>query len=226
MPNDDSDIMVLGALACPEHKKRQVYDQIREIKRKNGMDSMVEIKWTKTSNSKIKMLEELIDYFFTNEDLSFRGIVARNKKQLDHERYNNGEPDLWYYKMYYLLLDKFCFPNNQYTIFIDVKDTKGGPRVRKLNEVLSNNAYDFKKEAILDIQQVDSSRSDLLQVTDLFIGALAFYHRGFYKNEESSGAKKQVVDKLISYIGDDIRVGTRLLENKFNVFIWNPRGGV
>ena len=217
--------MVLGALACPEHKKREVYDQIREIKRKYEMDSMVEIKWTKTSNSKLEMLEELIDYFFTNEYLSFRGIVARNKKKLDHEKYNNGDPDLWYYKMYYLLLDKFCFPNNQYSIFVDVKDTKGGPRVRKLHEVLGNNTYDFKGEAILDIQQVDSSRSDLLQVTDLLIGALAFYHRGLCKNEKSSQAKKRVVDKLLAHIGTDIH-GTKLLEDKFNIFIWTPRGSV
>ena len=47
-------------------------------------------------------------------------------------------------------------PSNEYRIFIDIKDTKGGPKVKKLHEVLCNYRYDFKHKVIRDIKQINS----------------------------------------------------------------------
>lgn len=170
------------------------------------------------------MFIELIQYFFNNEDLCFRALVAKNKNKLNHNKYNNNDYDLWYYKMYYLLLDKICYPHFKYKIFIDIKDTRGGVRIKKLHEVLCNNRYDFMKDSIRDIQQINSNRSDLLQITDLLIGALSFYYRDLYNDVNKSVYKKQVVNTLISNVGkSSIDNGTNLTEKKFNIFIWEPR---
>lgn len=226
LPNDVSDVMVLGALSCPNYIKSEVNQDIRRIKCQYDLDSRIEIKWTKVSGAKIGMFEDLIDYFFSNPNLTFRGIIAKNKSKLDHKKYNDDDWDLWYYKMYYLLLDKLCYPQNQYRIFIDIKDTNGGPRLRKLRQVLCNNIYDFKGETILDIQQINSSRTDLLQLTDILTGALSFYHRGFFTSPEHSFLKKKIVSKLISHIDSDIETGTPLSERKCNLFVWLPKDGV
>lgn len=44
--------MILGAISCPKEQKRRIFDNIREIKLKYGLDSRFEIKWTKVSDSK------------------------------------------------------------------------------------------------------------------------------------------------------------------------------
>ncbi|WP_425059350.1 hypothetical protein SCACP_40380 [Sporomusa carbonis] len=225
LPFDHSNIMVLGAISCPEAKKRNVYEDLRKIKHNHGIDSKVELKWTKVSQSKIALFEDIIEYFFRTKDLCFRAIVVKNKQALDHEKYNSNDYNIWYYKMYYLLLDKFCDPYNKYRIFIDVKDTLGGPRIAKLHEVLCNNKYDFMNDIILNISQIDSSRADLMQLTDLLIGALSFYHRGLYANPSSSISKKRIVQKLVDRYGPALDFGTPLNKKRFNLFIWTPRSG-
>lgn len=223
LPKDGSEVMVLGALACSKDKKDQTYQDIRDIKRKHGISSKLELKWTKVSHSKLELFQELIEYFFNNDHLTFRAVVAKNKSRLNHEKYNNGDYDLWYYKMYYLLLDKMCQPDNQYRIFIDIKDTNGGPRLRKLKKVLCNNKYDFMGDIIRGIEQVNSNRADLLQITDILTGALSYYHRGFYNTLENSKSKQRIVEHLISSVGKSIDTGTCVSEKKFNLFIWEPK---
>ena len=225
LPNDNSDVMVLGALSCPESKIGEISEKFREIKRIHGLDSKVELKWTKISPAKVELYEELLNFFWHEESLAFRTIVSKGKQRLDHTRYNDGDYDLWYYKMYFLLLDKMCSPLAQYRIFIDVKDTHGGPRIAKLHEVLCNNKYDFKQDVIADIRQIDSARSDLMQLVDILTGAISFYHRGLYVVEGQSIAKKRAVAMLLEWIGDKLDKGTPLRNQKFNLFVWNPKGG-
>lgn len=76
-----------------------------------------------------------------------------NKSNLNHEKYNQGSHDLWYYKAYFYLLDAMIGYSEEYRIFIDIKDTCGGTKVKKLQEVLCNNKYDFKHEILIKITE-------------------------------------------------------------------------
>lgn len=219
LENDNSDVMVLGGMTCEDYEKSKIFNDIRNIKIKNELSSWYEIKWTKVSSSKIDFYKELIDYFFEH-NLSFRAIVAKSKNKLNHEKYNRGSFDVWYYKMYFLLLDAMINPLNEYRIFIDIKDTRGGPKVIKLHEVLCNNRYDFKHDVIKDIKQINSKESEILQIVDLFIGALSYFHRGLCK---TSNAKTELVNYLINKYEVNLEKITDRNENKFNIFIWQPR---
>lgn len=219
LPKDNSEVMILGGISCAFDKKNKVNQDIRNIKKKHGLSTWFEIKWTKVSIHKIEFYKEVIDYFFAN-DLCFRGIVAKDKKKLNHKKYNDGSYDIWYYKMYYLLLDGMINPFNEYKVFVDIKDTKGGPRVRKLREVLCNNIYDFKGEVIRDIKQVNSKESEILQIADLFIGALAYKHRRLDGNSEG---KSEVIKYIEEKYGILMNSSTCRNEKKFNLFIWNSR---
>lgn len=55
--------------------------------------SFAEIKWTKVSESKYKMYEELIDLFFDNSFLNFRAVVALNKSHLNYEKFHLTHDD-------------------------------------------------------------------------------------------------------------------------------------
>ena len=221
LQHDGFPVMVLGAISCPEEKKREVFDDIRQIKIKHNLNSYFEIKWTKVSESKIDFYLEVIKYFWDSPDLCYRGLVATSKDRLDHDTYNNGEHDLWYYKMYYYLLDAIIFPQNSYKILIDKKDTHGGKRVQKLHEVLCNNQYDFKKEVIKAVCQIDSRESEILQLTDLINGAISYYYRFFSSNAMSNRGKRKIVEELLKH--HNLSVMTGRCEQKFNLFIWTPR---
>lgn len=47
LPNDNSDIMVLGAIWCETSKRKLIFNRIREIKHNNGLKPGFELKWNK-----------------------------------------------------------------------------------------------------------------------------------------------------------------------------------
>ncbi|GIN71112.1 hypothetical protein J14TS2_15870 [Bacillus sp. J14TS2] len=222
LENDNSNVMVLGSLQVDSNKKQSYFNEIREIKNRHSMSTWNEIKWAKVSNSKIEFYYDVIDWFFNNE-VYFRGLVAQNKKELDHGKYSMGDYDLWYYKMYFRLIDPLLEWGKEYRIFIDIKDTRGGKRVKKLHEVLCNNMYDFNESVLKDIQQINSHQSELLQVCDLIIGALSYYHRGLYVKHKDN-AKNKIITHIIETYKVNFDFSSYKSEKKFNLFIWNPEG--
>lgn len=221
LEKDNSPVMILGAMYCPEEEKKNIYDEIREIKKKHGISTFFEIKWTKVSESKIDFYLELLSYFWEKDELFYRGLVASGKESLDHDKYNGGDYDLWYYKMYYRMLDPVISPNKRYHIMVDIKDTKGGKRIAKLRDVLCNNIYDFKQEVVEQIGQINSRESEILQLADLINGALAFYHRGLVDMPDSNPGKVKFVKALQKRV--DLDNNTKYGERKFNLFIWEPK---
>lgn len=221
LEHDNAKAMLMGAISCPATEKERIYSEIRKIKEKHGLSTWAEIKWTGVSASKLDYYLELIDYFLHEDALSFRSVVVKNKQNLNHEKYNQGSHDLWYYKTYYYLLDAIVSYNDEYTIFIDIKDTRSGPKVAKLHEVLCNNKYDFKKDVIKGIYQIKSHESEILQLGDLIMGAIGYYHNGHYKAEGSNRAKNAVIDKLFETYRSAICNGTSRGAKKMDVFLWN-----
>lgn len=221
LENDDNDIMVLGAMSCPSDYKVNAFNEIRSIKTKHGLDTRFEIKWTKVSESKADFYLELIDYFFDHDFLRFRGVLAKEKSALDFESFHHTYDD-WYYKMYYLLLNPIIYPDESYNIMIDIKDTRGGKKIKKLHEVLSNSRHDFGKEIIKNLNQINSRDSEILQLCDLFIGAIAYYNRGLYHQGRNTG-KIRIIDYIIKRTGKSLSQKTPPYESKFNLFIWEPQ---
>lgn len=135
LEHDKAKAMLLGAISCSESEKSRIYSEIRAIKERHSLSTWNEIKWTSVSPSKLSFYIEIIDYFINEPALSFRAVVAKDKSNLNHEKYNQGSHDLWYYKAYFYLLDAMIGYSEEYRIFIDIKDTCGGTKVKKLQEV-------------------------------------------------------------------------------------------
>jgi hypothetical protein len=239
LPNDNSDVMVLGAIKCEDSRKKEIYQEIREIKQKHGISTWAELKWTKVSRSKQDLYKELIDYFFCNTNLSFRCVIAPGKRTLDHERFNNGNYDEWYYKMYYQLLLPLVAKDintrdtnlQNYRVFIDIKDTLGGPKIKKLHEILIQGIKKedlpglTNKEFINGVYQINSLESELLQLADLLIGIVTFYCRGLYFIDKSSKGKRDLVKYALTKHKLTLYRSTNRNEEKFNIFVWQQQGG-
>lgn len=217
LENDGIPTMVLGSIYSPVEKVKLANHRIKEIKEKHKIRPTTEIKWKKVSANKLPFYLDVIDYFFDNDDLHFRAIIV-NKDGLNHEKFKQTHDD-FYYKIYFELLSKILDPQNKYFIYLDIKDTRGGRKVKKLWDVLRNDMYDFDGNIIKRIQQVHSDEVEVLQLADLLIGAMQFLNRPDLKSE----AKKKVVERMRMRSGYDLLKSTLVRESKTNIFYWKGR---
>ena len=220
LETDGISTMILGAVYGPIEKIRTANKRLKEIKEKHKISSSTEIKWTKVSPNKLAFYLDVIDYFYDNDDLHFRAIII-NKDTLNHGSFNQTHDD-FYYKMYFELLSKMLDPQNKYYIYLDIKDTQGSKKIKKLREVLSNKMYDFDESIVQNIQLVRSHEIEALQLTDLLIGAMQFLNRSDVKSE----AKKQVIERIKTRSGYDLLKSTLVREEKTNLFYWKGQNNV
>jgi len=218
LEHDRQSAMVLGAVWCSESQRASVARAIRELKVQHGLASSFEIKWTKVSPAKVDFYLALVDLFFSDPRLHFRGIVIPDKSKLDHSAFDQSHDD-FYYKMYFQLLKVIFESDNRYRIFLDIKDTRSQQKVVKLHDYLANAQYDFNKEMVEWIQQVHSHEIEQLQLADVLIGALGYLHRGL----QTSQAKQVLIERIKAKSGFSLKRSTLPSEKKFNVFVWTPQ---
>lgn len=216
LEHDKSDYMVLGAIRCLKCDRIDLLRDIRDLKIRHGLDSHSEMKWQKVSNTKIDFYKDIIKYFFESDKISFRAIIV-NKKQLNHEKFSQNHDD-FYYKMYYQLLVRIIVPNGKNYIYLDIKDSKGGKKIRKLQQHLENGPHAFDSQYIANVQIINSKESELLQLADLLIGAISYVNRNLASKKDSSQAKKQLTDIISNLSGYSMKKSTFLSEEKFNLF--------
>lgn len=218
MENDQQRVMVLGAVWHEVKDTRRIADAIRALKRTHGLPSHFEVKWTKVSPAKVEFYQSLIDYFFDDPALSFRALIVPDKGKLRHSDFGQDH-DTWYYKMYFDMLKVLFEPAGEFRIYIDIKDTQSGVKLRKLHDVLCNNMYDFQRDILRRVQAVHSHEIEQLQLADLLIGAVCYANRGL----ATSPAKSDLVEHLRSRSGYCLTKTTLLREKKVNLFRWRPQ---
>lgn len=214
LPNDGHPVMVLGAVICPVDKTREISVRLREIREKHGLPPAFEVKWSKVSPAKLDYYMELVDYFFDDDDIKFRGVVA-HKLGLDHGRFHQTHDD-WYYKMMYTLLTHVLSPASTYRIYLDKKDTRSGEKVSNLHQILSNGMHDFDRQIIERVQIVESHDVVQMQLADLLLGAISYINRDLSGSE----AKNAMVRRIQQRSGYALTRSTLFREEKFNVFHW------
>ena len=220
LENDRQKAMAIGGVWCPYEIKDEIYRELRELKKRHGLSPDMELKWNKVSMGQIDYYLDVVRYFFSKENLNFRVLVVPNKEKLDHKRFNQTNDD-FYYKMYFDMLKVIFEPNNEYNIFIDIKDTRSQEKVKKLHDVLCNNSYDFKRDMIKKLQQVRSHEIELIALADFFTGAVGYINR----NLHTSDAKLAVIDLIKEKSGYNLKCSTLYKETKFNIFIWKENYG-
>lgn len=220
LENDGINVMVIGGIWCPKNKIKDINLKIKSIKESNGIPEHAELKWTKVAPVKKQVYEDIIDYFFDNNDLHFRAVVIADKSKLDHERFEQTHDD-WYYKMYFNMLKVIFNPKDTYSVYIDIKDTMSSYKSKKLHDVCSNNIYDFSKSVIKKIQPIRSHEIQIMQLTDILIGALGYANRNFPQDFIKSNTKLKLVEKIINKSGYKLTKSTLYREDKFNLFLWD-----
>lgn len=215
LENDGQKAMVFGAIWSAIDRKTEISHRLNEIRDRHRMPPEFEFKWTKVSGSKVQMYLDIVDYFFDSDDMHFRCLVIPNKRIINHEKFNQSHDD-WYYKQYFNMLKTILKPTETYNIYLDIKDTRSKHKVRKLHDVLCNNAYDFSREVIQKVQQIRSHEVIQSQIADILIGAMAYKARGLSGNS----GKDKIIERISERSGYSLSRSTLYKEEKFNILYW------
>jgi hypothetical protein len=211
LQNDGWDIMSLGAIKLPSNEYEKVKNDIKEIKLKHK--NPFEIKWTKLSYSRMPLYKELIDYFIDLK-MTYRVVSIINKQSLNHNAFNQTHSE-FYYNTYYLVLKKIMNKYDSYKVYMDLKDTRGKEALANLKEVF-NNSYELP---IPFMQHIRADESQLLQLTDLFTGAVSYKMRGL----DGSKIKLEIIDYIERRLDIQLNTTSSISYKKFNRFIQDPK---
>lgn len=219
LENDGLPLMCIGYTKIDKDDYHVLKEGIKQIKLRHK--SPTELKWNKLSFSRIDMYKDLIDFFFKNP-IQFRAILSKNKSSLDHKKFNRGDHNAFYYTLVFLLLRNpwVNYSELEHRIILDIKDTRGSERLKKLDARLQ---YEYKRKYGCEspfkfFQHIKSHENEFIQLADLFIGAITFKSRGLHKKSTSSLVKKEIVKYIEEKSGYKLDDGTDPFEEKFNIF--------
>lgn len=206
--------LVLGSVWIPADYRPEFKDSIKKIKEVHNYRN--EIKWNKVSPSSLSFFKSLIKYFFSTENIRFRGILVEAEK-VNMVKFHNDNSELSFYKFYYQLLHHWILDFNEYSILIDHKVNKDHNRVQDLQRILKQ-ANLFSN--IENVQALPSHEVLGIQLTDFLTGAL----NGKFNEKITSKAKKEIIEEIEKHLKRKIKP-TPQAEKKFNVFKINLEGG-
>ena len=218
LQKDRSPVMVLGAVWCREAVVRQISKRLREIKHRHGIPPGLEVKWSKLSPSRRQLYLDLVDYYFDDDDLHFRGVLIPNKDSLNHSAFNQTH-DEWYYKMCFRMIEPIIDPTQRYRVYLDIKDTRSEVKRRQLETILRNARHDARGRIIERVQQIRSHESPLMQLTDILVGATAYHNRKLFTN----AAKLDVIRRIQQRSGWKLDVTSWLRDPKLSLLCWHSQ---
>jgi len=204
LENDCHPYMLIGYVSCAYNQVKLHSKNIRQLKADHHV--FYETKWSGLSKSAYPLYNDLIDYFFAT-DLQYRAIVI-DKSKLRHEEYHQSHDD-FYYKMYFQLLNKKLEPENNYNIYLDIKDTRSAKKVNGLKNYLNSNFI-----TVRNLQNIRSQESELMQLTDIITGALSYHLRGL----NQVIAKTKIIEKIQLHSKHPLTCSTAKEQQKFNLF--------
>lgn len=220
LEHDGQKTMGLGAVVCPTRYAPLVNHELKQLKLSHGMPCGYELKWTKVGAGKMDYYDAVLDLFFQLPYLRFRGLIVPDKGVIDHTKVPGQTHDDWYYKMYYEMLKPVVDARfDEHRIYIDIKDTHGYEKTQRLREVLCNSLHDFDQCRVSRVQEVRSDEVELLQLTDLLLGAIVYANRGVM----ASPGKASFVESFRERSGLPLTSTTAYRANKVNLLMWRGR---
>jgi hypothetical protein len=179
--------MVIGALRCPRERKRELVGHIHRLQALHNAHG--ELGWKRVAPNRQAFYMALMDLFAQDRDLSFRCLVA-DRGKLDHERFNYGDSELGFYKLYYQMLVHWLEPGHRYHIYLDWQQNRQQQRFHDLHAVLAAKLRD--RAEIVCLEPVTSANLPLLGLADIMIGAVGYTWNGFGR----SAIKLRMAERL------------------------------
>lgn len=208
--------LVIGAMSCPREAKREIVHRIHLLQARHSARG--EFGWSKVAPGKLAFFEELADLFLVTPELRFRCLVA-DRQKLDHERFNAGDSELGFYKLYYQMLVHWLEPGSTYHVYLDWQRNASQQRFADLHTTLTRKLSG--RARIASLEPVASHEQPLVQLVDLFIGAV-----GYAWNQRAASNAKLA---FCHHLAAGLRKGSLCYQSwktgdaKFNIFHFQGR---
>ncbi len=216
--NDKSNrYFALGMIKCMQPHFLDY--QIRLLKQRHHFFD--EIKWNTISRKKVAFLKELIDIADATPGIRFSSVIV-NKDIENFDSCFNNDPYIAYEKLTEVLIKRGIRKNEVLTVLADYISTP--PEIHFEVEIKHNINEQFQRLAIAGVHRIDSKGTNLLQLNDLYLGAVVYEFK--LKNKLVSGDinKILIMKYLLKKLG--LKSFTKKLNNpKFKIDIYSNKKG-
>lgn len=179
---DKSRFMLIGGIWVDEPTYLQVVAECKRFKLENGWNENTKFNWKYISKKTLPQYCKFIDIFF-KYNLQFNCIII-DRKEINLKAENN-DPELGFYKFYYQLLRKNSKTGIPYYIYLDRRNNREPTRLDTLKDLLKQDTHpiDFlgfrtieKGKEIKALEFVNSETYNLIQFSDLLLGAIGYHY--------------------------------------------------
>jgi len=202
--------MVLGGIIIPEKSLSVFNSTMNRYRKETNINA--ELKWTKVSKGKLNEYKSFVDYFFAlnnTDTIHFRSLIVDTHK-LDHGTYSGGNRELGFYKFYYQLL-LHCFgkeyckgSHDKFMVFLDHRSSMKKFPLTDLRKILNNglrSKYSIDFSPFVSVQPKDSKHTEMIQLTDIILGAVGYRRNGFNLLAEPNSGKNQLSKYILDKSG-------------------------
>lgn len=193
--------LVLGGIVSELREARQAENEIT-LTRLPELPSGI-MKWTKVSRAKLPAYTRVVDKFFELRAagvLHFHSVVVDTHKQ-NHKLYNQGSQEIGFNKEVYQLAMKFGRLYREYLfhVYPDRRTTNQSPADLRLmlNRGIAGSHNDKRDWPYRRLQFREPEDSQLLQLADVFAGAIAWKLNGHDQRPDASPAKTTLSDYIL-----------------------------
>jgi len=207
----------IGSIWVPTSERDTISRNLRNLRNELGLKG--EIKWQKVSKVYLERYCKYAQFFFESSHLRFRAIIV-DQRSVDYPKYHDGDKELGFYKFYYHMLHHWFQRGEEYLVLLDYKNNAGAERYADLRSVLCSCAAQCEAQ-LKDLKIIDSSQSNIMQLTDLLTGAVA---TAFNDDFVQGSAKHSLINSVAGAMEwDHLKISTSRDFQKFNIFKINLR---
>ena len=200
----------LGMIKC--HYPHNLYLKIKTLKDK--VHFYDEIKWNKVGRKNYSVMQRLIKLFIEARGFYFDCVIL-DKKNMDFEKYFQNNFWRAYESFTKLLIKGNIGKNEQVCVLADYY-----PSPKETNfeiNIQSKINKEFKRQAIVGVCRIDSRGSEMLQMTDLIMGAVIYEFKIKEKLIDKPSKYKQNLLKYLKNLSGVESFYPELRNNKFSI---------
>lgn len=199
--------MFIGGIWVDEQTYLQVLEECKNFKRENNWDEQTKFNWKNVSKKTLPQYCRFIDIFF-KYNLQFNCIII-DRKEIDLKANEDKDAELGFYKFYYQLLRKNSKPNAPYYIYLDRRTNREPNRLEKLKSFLQQDTHpiDFwgirttnKGLDVKALEFVNSKSYELIQFSDILMGAISYHYNKRYLRPDASQNKCDLAQYIATKI--------------------------
>ncbi len=199
---DKSRFMLIGGIWIDELTYQQVITDCKNFKIQYNWSENTKFNWKYISKKTLQQYCQFIDIFF-KYNLQFNCIIL-DRKEINLKAENN-DPELGFYKFYYQLLRQNSKPDIPYYIYLDRRNNREPTRLETLKNFLKMDTHPInscgirikdKGKNIKALEFVNSETYDLIQFSDLLLGAIGYHYNKRHLQPNASSHKSEFANYL------------------------------